>query len=466
MTLIAIRGLTKRFGGVTALDDLTLEVGPGVVGLVGANGAGKSTLIKILLGAGPLGHTPCMRLRCRFPQRAVPAMSRSLRCRRRSTVLLLAAVLALAAGCSSDTPSTPPADSAPPFPAAASPSAAPVPSAPVPSAPAPSGLDDSALGEPVVLATGLVAPWGIAFLPGGDALVSERDSARIVRVSAAGGPPVEVAVLREARPAGEGGLLGLALSPSYAADGLVYAYVTTATDNRIVRLRWGEQPQPVLTGIPKGTIHNGGRLAFGPDGSLYAGTGDTGRTGLAQDPASLGGKVLRMTTDGRPVAGATSVVFSTGHRNVQGLAFDAAGRLWATEFGQNRYDEVNQIRAGDNGGWPLVEGAGTGGGRFAAPKVTWTTDEASPSGVAVLGDALYVAALRGQRLWRVPLDGRGGTGRPEPLLQGRLGRLRAAAAAPDGSLWLLTSNRDGRGDPHSGDDRVLRLPASGSASHA
>ncbi len=234
----------------------------------------------------------------------------------------------------------------------------------------------------------------------------------------------------------------------------------------MVRFRLGEPAQPVLTGIPKGTVHNGGRLAFGPDGSLYVGTGDTGRTALAQDPASLGGKVLRMTPEGRPVAGAASLVFSSGHRNVQGLAFDADGRLWATEFGQNRFDEVNQVQAGDDGGWPQVEGAGTGGGRFAAPEVVWTPDVASPSGAAVLGDALWVAALRGQRLWRVPLDGQGGAGTPEPLLVGEYGRLRAVEVAPDGALWVLTSNRDGRGSPAADDDRVVRVTPPGSASRA
>jgi glucose/arabinose dehydrogenase len=153
-------------------------------------------------------------------------------------------------------------------------------------------------------------------------------------------------------------------------------------------------------------------------------------------------------------------VLSKGHRNVQGLAFDEAGRLYAVEFGQNRFDEVNQVVEGSNGGWPEVEGAGDGGGRFLAPVVTWETSEASPSGAAVVGDSLYVAALRGQRLWRVPLDGRGGAGAPEALHEGEFGRLRAAAAAPDGSLWVLTSNRDGRGEPTGADDRVLRLTPS------
>jgi len=337
---------------------------------------------------------------------------------------------------------------------------------PSPGAPAPAPGSSPADQTPQVLATGLEAPWGLAFLPSGEALLSERDSARVLRLPAAGGTPVEVARVAEARPAGEGGLLGLAVSPSYATDGWVYAYVTTTDDNRIVRFHLPEaggpaDTEPVLAGLPKGNIHNGGRLAFGPDGSLYAGTGDTGDTALAQDPGSLGGKVLRMTPAGRPVPGASSLVFSAGHRNVQGLAFDAAGRLYASEFGQNRFDEVNQVREGDNGGWPAVEGPGDGGGRFAAPITTWATSEASPSGVAVAGPAggqsLYVAALRGQRLWRVPLDAEGGAGRPEALLQGRYGRLRAAVTAPDGALWLLTSNRDGRGDPGSQDDRVLRL---------
>ena len=269
---------------------------------------------------------------------------------------------------------------------------------------------------------------------------------------------MELTRLTQAEPRGEGGLLGIAVSPAFATDGRVFAYVTTAEDNRIVsfRLSAPEQVEPVLTGIPKAGIHNGGRLAFGPDGMLYAGTGDTGDSSLSQDPGSLGGKVLRMTPQGRPAPGASSLVFSRGHRNVQGLAFDSAGQLYATEFGQNRFDEVNRITEGGNYGWPEVEGAGTGGGRFTAPLVTWETSEASPSGAAVVGGDLYVAALRGQRLWEVPLAG----GDPVSLLQGEYGRLRAAATAPDGALWLLTSNRDGRGEPVRDDDRVLRLSVS------
>jgi glucose/arabinose dehydrogenase len=309
-----------------------------------------------------------------------------------------------------------------------------------------------------VLAKGLQAPWGIAFLPGGDALATERDTAKILRVTAAGRIS-EVQTLSEVDGSGEGGLLGIAVSPRFATDALVYVYYTTGDDNRIARLKLGGSPQPIVTGIPRSGIHNGGRLVFGPDGYLYAGTGDASVSGRSQDVTSLGGKILRMTVDGRPPPGNPfpgSLVWSKGHRNVQGLAFDAQGRLFASEFGQNRFDEVNRIEPGRDYGWPTVEGD-SDDSRFTRPLTTWPTSEASPSGVAILGTTLYVAALRGERLWEVPLDGHGGVGEPRAALQGEYGRLRAVAAAPDGSLWILTSNRDGRGDPTADDDRILRL---------
>jgi len=269
--------------------------------------------------------------------------------------------------------------------------------------------------------------------------------------------------------ADEGGLLGLAVSPDYAQDSWVYAYLTAADDNRIIRFRLAAgsvEPTDIevlLAGIDKAGIHNGGRIAFGPDGLLYAGTGDAGDPDVAQDPLDLNGKILRMTPGGEPAPGNPdpgSHVYSIGHRNVQGLAWDSRGRLWATEFGQNTLDEVNLIEAGGNYGWPLVEGEGdTDGGRLTNPQVTWPTSEASPSGAAVVstadGDRLYVAALRGQRLWQVPLDA-GGAGAPGSLLQQAYGRLRTVAVAPDGALWLTTSNTDGYGERADGDDRILR----------
>jgi len=384
--------------------------------------------------------------------------------RPRTRLSLLAVAVAALTGCSSGPdPLAGPATARPAAPSttaslapgAPSTTASPAPGAPAPASPA---APPARPTGPTVLASGLVAPWGIAFLPGGDALVSERDTAKVLRIPAAGGTPAQVTVVKQAEPAGEGGLLGLAVSPAFATDRLVFAYVTTAQDNRIVRFRLDapERVEPVLTGIPKGRVHNGGRLAFGPDGMLYAGTGDTGNKELSQDEGSLGGKVLRMTSDGEPAQAAGSLIFSRGHRNVQGLAFAADGTLYATEFGQDRFDEVNRLVEGGNYGWPQVEGAGTGNGRFIAPIVTWETSQASPSGASIVGGNLYVAALRGERLWQVPLAG----GDPKALLEGQYGRLRAAATAPDGALWVLTSNRDGRGDPTATDDRVLRLAVS------
>jgi glucose/arabinose dehydrogenase len=322
------------------------------------------------------------------------------------------------------------------------------------------------------VATGLSVPWGIAFLPGGDALVSERTTGRILRIPAGGGKPREVMrVPGVDTGAGEGGLLGLAVSPRYSRDGLVYAYFTSGSDNRIVRFKLGGPVRPIVTGIVRGVLHNGGRIAFGPDGKLYAGVGETGDRGLAQDRSSLNGKILRINPDGSVPSGNPfkgSLVWSWGHRNVQGLAWDRAGRLWATEFGQNTFDEINLIRPGRNYGWPVVEGVGsTQGGKFTNPLVTWATSEASPSGAAIIGSTLYVGALQGECVWRVPLHG-ASVGKPTRMLAGRYGRIRTVVAAPERSgdepagrgtatLWVTTSNRDGRGSPRAGDDRIVAV---------
>ena len=213
-------------------------------------------------------------------------------------------------------------------------------------------------------------------------------------------------------------------------------------------LRTVIEPIVVLDGLAKAGNHDGGALAFGPDGMLYAGVGDAGVPDRAQDPDSLNGKILRMTPDGDvPDDNPTpaSLVWTMGHRNVQGLTWDEGGRMYASEFGQDTFDEVNLIEPGNNYGWPVVEGEGDDP-TYTNPLVTWSTDEASPSGIAAIGDGVYVGALRGQRLWRVPLDG----GDPEALLDQQYGRLRNVQRAPDGSLWITTSNRDGRGIPTTG----------------
>lgn len=334
-----------------------------------------------------------------------------------------------------------------------------------------SGSDTKAVErvEVETLATDLEAPWGATFLPDGDALVTERDSGRLLRVSDTGDTE-EVQRIPEGG-SGEGGLLGVAVSPDYETDELVYVYYTTGEDNRVGRFKLGEEPEPILTGIPVNTYHDGGGLAFGPDGMLYVTTGDAGIPDTAQDKDSLSGKILRLTPDGdipedNPFP--DNPAYSYGHRNVQGLAWDESGQLYASEFGQDRYDEVNRIEAGGNYGWPEVEGEG-GEPEYIDPVQTFATSEASPSGAAIPEDSaipqwdgdFFMAALRGARLWRLDLDADGGVTEKEALLNGEYGRLRNTVQAPDGSLWVFTNNRDGRGTPNEGDDRILRLAPAG-----
>jgi glucose/arabinose dehydrogenase len=324
--------------------------------------------------------------------------------------------------------------------------------------------------ETTVLVSGLQVPWGLAFLPDGSALVSERDTGRILSVDKPGNIK-EVQTLPSVDN-GEGGLLGIALSPDYESDGYAYAYYTTSDDNRVARFKLGENPKPILTGIPARSYHNGGRIAFGPDGMLYVGTGDGGDRSNSQDLNSLGGKILKITPQGEVPSDnpfGNSPIYSYGHRNVQGLTWDKQGQLYASEFGQDTYDEVNKIKPGQNYGWPEVEGSG-GEPDYTDPIATFSTSEASPSGATILKDGaiprwdgnFFMAALRGQRLWRLALDENGNVTEKEELLKGEAGRLRHVAQAPDGSLWVLTSNRDGRGTPTPDDDRILRLaPARG-----
>jgi glucose/arabinose dehydrogenase len=308
------------------------------------------------------------------------------------------------------------------------------------------------------VATGLDVPWGIAFLPGGEAIVTERETGRLLRIRR-GEDPVEVARVEVATPDGEVGLLGIAADP--AGDGDLYVYFGTPDDNRIAVLRSGGPLELVLTGIPGTPFHTGGRLAFGPDGKLYASAGDATVPANAQDPDSLAGKILRLEADGSIPSDnpdPASAAWSLGHRNVEGLAWDASDRLWATEFGENRLDELNLIEAGGNYGWPLFEGPGNDP-RYVDPVLTWTPAEASPAGIAFADGSLYVAALRGARLWQVPLDGEGRPGAPAALLEGAYGRIRIVELGPDGWLWIGTSNRDGRGGPPGPeDDRIVRFP--------
>ena len=370
--------------------------------------------------------------------------------RRRLALASLALTLGATTGCTNDT--------ADPIPRTTQPTD-------LPGQPTPSDEPgETGPRAPVVVDTlveRLEVPWGVDFLPDGNAVVTERVSGRVLEVGADGATS-SLGSITGTLAEGEAGLLGVAVSPDFDDDRRLFLYVTTDADNRVVSAKLGDDlslgdTTVVLDGIPRGFIHDGGRIAFGPDGFLYVSTGETGDPDLAQDPASLAGKILRITPDGAPAPGNPdpgSPVWSLGHRNVQGLAWDDQDRLWASEFGDSTWDELNLIEKGGNYGWPEVEGTG-GGDRFIDPQLVWPVEDASPSGLAYADGHLWMAALRGRRLWRIDVSADGRASHPRAFLADDYGRLRTVVTAPDGNLWLTTSNRDGRGEPTPADDRIL-----------
>src|SRR3954447_3849103 len=326
----------------------------------------------------------------------------------------------------------------------------------------------SGTADPLVVAKKLTAPVGLTLLPDGTALVGERTTGRIVRVQPVAGRPVPtVRTLTGLDASGDGGLLDLALSPSYAEDNLVYAYVTTPTDNRVVDFTLHGPVTPVLTGIPKGATGNTGRIMFGTDGDLYVGTGDAGHPTLAQNRNSLAGKVLRVDPIGDPPRANPrpgSPVWSIGHRRVDGLCTSAdAATVFEVETGAaGTADEVNRIVAGGDGGYPNAGPASDN------PVRTMSPGYRSPGGCAVVQGRLWVTSLDGKALLAAPLVGSTGAvvvGKFAPALVRKYGRLRTVVAPPDGALWLTTSNRDGHGTPVAADERVIRfISSSASAS--
>jgi glucose/arabinose dehydrogenase len=318
------------------------------------------------------------------------------------------------------------------------------------------------------IATDTDIPWGLVTLPDGTILYNRRDAHDIVHLNPATGAKTTIGTVPNVdNTDGEGGLTGLAISTSFSTDHWLYIMHTSPSDNRIVRIRLDGDTlntgteQILLSGILRNKFHDGGRLRFGPDGKLYASTGDAQNGDNAQNKNGLNGKVLRLNTDGSVPSDNPfgNYVWSYGHRNPQGLAFDSQGRLWEQEFGNAIMDETNLISKGGNYGWPACEGTdgtcGTAG--FIAPKHTYTTADGSCSGIAIVRDVLYVACERGTRMYREVISGSSLTD-VQIYFNGTYGRLRTVEPAPDGGLWLTTSNNGDKDSiPNNSNEKLFHV---------
>jgi glucose/arabinose dehydrogenase len=315
-------------------------------------------------------------------------------------------------------------------------------------------------------------PWGLITLPDGDIIYSRRDALDLVRLDPTTSKVTNLGeVPNSERTRAEGGLLGLAVTPGFPSqDQWIYIYHTSPTDNRIVRIKYvngalvTSSLQVLLSGIARNIFHNGGRLRFGPDGKLYATTGDAQNAAFAQNKNSLNGKVLRLNPDGSVPSDNPfgNYVWSYGHRNPQGLAFDSEGRLWEQEFGEKKQDETNLIVKGGNYGWPDCEGTVDKEGScqtpgFIAPKFTYTVLDGSCSGIAIVRDVMYVACLQGKRIYRHVISGNKLTSTQE-LFSGTYGRLRTLEPTIDGGLWMTTSNSPFVDDkPNNSNEKIFKI---------
>ncbi|WP_319518893.1 PQQ-dependent sugar dehydrogenase [uncultured Martelella sp.] len=309
-------------------------------------------------------------------------------------------------------------------------------------------------GTPVEIVSGLRIPWSAVTI-GQDGLVSQRGSAEILRFRP-GDTPQSAGTVPDVVARGDGGMLGLA-TRTEGGNVWLYAYHSTSAGNRIVRMPYAEgtlgDAEIILDGLPGGRAHNGGRIAFGPDGMLYATVGETRNPDLSQDLQSLAGKILRMTPEGdipddNPFDG--SYVYSFGHRNPQGITWDETGQMWATEFGNDRWDEFNRIVPGGNYGWPVVEGQGDNPD-YIDPVLQWPTDQMGPSGLTYIDGTFFIAGLTGQRLWTVNIAA-DGTPEATDYYPGEYGRIRDVLPGSDGNLWFLTNTRGG------GDNGIMSVP--------
>lgn len=321
-----------------------------------------------------------------------------------------------------------------------------------------------------VFATGLEVPWAIEFLPDGNLLVTEREG--LVRLVTKNGqlqaePVITISAVRQLS---EGGLHGISLHPDFATNKYVYLYYTYGgsegnTLNRVVRYTFSNNrfanEEIIVDAIPGAPNHDGGRIKFGPDKFLYISTGDAQEPSLAQDTNSLAGKILRVKDDGTPAPSNpfNNRVYSYGHRNPQGITWDSAGQLWQTEHGpsgaETGNDEFNKIEIGKNYGWPEIRGTQTRAGMVAPILESGRSDTWAPAGLAFVNGKFYFAGLRGVALYEVSFEGN--TPRLNSHFKNEYGRIREVITGPDNLLYITTSNRDGRGSPKQGDDKILRL---------
>ncbi|MDO8486943.1 MAG: PQQ-dependent sugar dehydrogenase [Candidatus Curtissbacteria bacterium] len=313
-----------------------------------------------------------------------------------------------------------------------------------------------------VLAKNLQVPWAIAFLPSGDLVFTQRGGE--IKLIAKGTSAVtSVVTIDEVKQYGEGGLLGIAVSPKFSANNYIFVYYTYSsngddTKNRVVRYKFAggklSDRMVIVDAIPGAVFHNGGRIKFGPDGYLYITAGDSLNPSLAQDTNSLAGKILRIDESGKAAFGNPfgNRVYSYGHRNPQGLAWDSRGRLWETEHGNTATDEVNLIEPGKNYGWPDVRGDEKRNGMIL-PVVQSGVTTWAPSGAAIFDGNLFFAGLKGQGLFKISID--------SPTLSQKvvsdLGRVREVVIGPDNLLYIATNNTDGRGNPGADDDKIIVL---------